>query len=141
MAIVVEDGSIVTGANSYVSRADVIAYAASRGVTLADTTATDALLIKACDYLESFAKQFKGDRYTRDQALCWPRGGAVIEGYEWSADEIPRQVVSAQCALVVELNAGEDPFNPTAATGPVTEKTVARRCHGSSYASATSSAR
>ena len=33
MAIVVETGAIVTSANSYVSRADVIAYAAARGVT------------------------------------------------------------------------------------------------------------
>ena len=138
MAIVVEDGSIVTGANSYVSRADVIAYAASRGVTLADTTATDAYLIKSCDYLESFADKFKGERYSRDQALCWPRAGVEIEGYDWSEDEVPRQLIAAQCALVVEIHAGSDPFNPDTVQGPIVEETVVGAV-SVKYASATSS--
>lgn len=124
MAIVKEDGSIVASANSYITRAEAIAYAAARGVTLADSTATDALLIKACDYLESFRNRYKGERATDTQVLAWPRAGAVIEGYQWDSDEIPRQVISAQCALVVEINAGADPFNPEAVVGPVTEKTV-----------------
>lgn len=138
MAIVVETGAIVTSANSYVSRADVIAYAAARGVTLADTTATDALILQATDYLESLADRYIGERYSRDQALCWPRSGVVIEGYSWDYDEIPRQLIAAQCALVVEINAGDDPFNATAKKGPITEETVSGAVTVR-YASATSS--
>lgn len=138
MAIVVEDGTVVAGANSYITRASAIAYAAARGVTLADTTATDVLIVKAFDYLESLRSQFKGELVEYDQPAAWPRAGATIEGYDWSNDEIPRQVIAAQCALVVEINAGEDPFNPTAVVGPVTEKTVPGAVTVK-YASATSS--
>lgn len=124
MALTVETGAIVTGANSYISRADAIAFAADRGVTLAATTATDAMIIKAADYLESFAARFVGEPVSRTQPLAWPRYGAVVEGFEWSSDEIPRQVINAQLAVLLEINAGDDPFNPTPAVGPVTEKTV-----------------
>lgn len=125
MAIVVETGAIVSGANSYVSRADAIAYAASRGVTLADSTATDAILIKATDYLETFRNRFKGGLVDRDQPLAWPRFNAVIEGFSWDTDEIPRHVINAQLAVALEINAGDDPLNPSMQQGPVTQKSVA----------------
>lgn len=125
MAIVVETGAIVTGANSYVSRADAIAYAAGRGVTLADSTATDAMLIKAGAYLESFRSRFKGQLLERDQPLAWPRYNAVIEGFAWDTDEIPRHVINAQLAVLLEINAGDDPFNPTPQQGQITQESVA----------------
>ena len=124
MALIVENGTIVSNADSYVTRAEAIAFAANRGVTLADSTATDAMLIKAADYLESFAGRFKGSPVERDQPLAWPRYGAVIEGFTWSSDEIPRQVIAAQLAVLLEINAGDDPFNPTPTVGPITEETV-----------------
>jgi len=124
MALTVETGAIVTGANSYVSRADAIAYASDRGVTLADSTATDAILIKAAAYLESYRNKFKGELVTRDQPLAWPRYNAVIEGFSWGHDEIPRHVINAQLAVTLEINAGDDPFNPTPTVGPITEETV-----------------
>ena len=37
MAIVVENGSVVSGANSYISLADFKLYAAARGITTGDT--------------------------------------------------------------------------------------------------------
>lgn len=124
MALIVEDGTIVTGADSYVSRADAITYAANRGVTLANTDATDIIIRKACDYVESFAARFKGTQVERDQPLSWPREGANIEGWDWGGDEIPRQVIAAQLAVIIEVNAGVDPYNPTPVAGQVTEKTV-----------------
>ena len=125
MTIIVEDGSLVTGANSYVSRNDAWDYATARGVTLPDDNADlDVLIIKAMDFFESHDGKFKGERVNRDQALSWPRGGAVIEGWYWSSDEIPRQVLNAQLALIVEINAGEDPLNPSAADLPVISKKV-----------------
>lgn len=124
MALIVETGAIVTGADSYVSRADAITYAANRGVTLADDATTDETLRKACDYLESFAAKFKGDRVERDQPLSWPRNGAVIERWQWDGDEIPRQVINAQLAVAMEIDAGEDPYNPDPVNAQVTEETV-----------------
>jgi len=122
MTIVVEDGSIVAGANSYVTEAEFITYAESRGVTIATADDADAMLIKAADYLESFAAQFKGVKVERDQSLSWPRSGAVIEDWEWSNDEIPRQVLNAQLAVALEIKAGEDPFNPSTSLPVVSER-------------------
>lgn len=122
MSIVVEDGSIVDGANSYVSVADLQAYANARNIIIA--TDESALLLKAMDYLETFDGRFKGSRVTRDQPLSWPRSGATIEGWVWAATEIPRQVINAQISLCIEIAAGEDPHNPSAATLPVVREKV-----------------
>ncbi len=125
MAITVETGAIVTGANSYVSLTEARAYATARGMALpADDAECEAVLLKAMDYLESFDARFKGVRVQRDQPLSWPRSGAEIEGWDWASTEIPRQVINAQLALIIEVNAGEDPLNPPAATLPTVRKKV-----------------
>lgn len=123
MTITVEDGTIVTGANSWVSRDDFIAYADARGVTIADEDASDALLIKACDYINSLEPRIQGALVERDQPTAFPRTDLFIEGWSWSSNEIPRQVISAQLALALEINAGADPFNPPDDL-PVVEKRV-----------------
>jgi len=122
MTVTVEDGSIVTGADSYVAEAALTAYATARGITL--TTDETILLIKAMDFLESFDGRFRGDRTARDQPLSWPRSGAIIEGWHWTSAQIPRQVINAQLALAIEIDAGEDPNNPSAAVLPVVRKKV-----------------
>lgn len=125
MTITVETGAIVTGANSYVSANDAADYAAARGVTLPTGAAElEAVILKAMDYLESFDGRFKGDRVERDQALAWPRDGVEIEGWEWSSSEIPRQVLNAQLALIVEIQNGEDPFNPSRAALPMIRERI-----------------
>ena len=124
MALIVETGAIVTGADSYVTRADAITYAANRGVTLVDTVVTDEILRNAVGFLESFGDKFKGSRVTRDQPLSWPRIGAVIEGWSWDSDEIPRQVINAQLAVALEIFAGEDPYNPLPVAGQITQESV-----------------
>jgi hypothetical protein len=82
--IVVEDGSIVASANSYVSAADLSTYATDRGITINGTAAV--LLIQAMDYLEQ--QDFQGYKYTDDQALQWPRGDVYIDGYYVSVSTI-----------------------------------------------------
>lgn len=125
MTITVETGAIVIGANSYVSANDAADYAAARGVTLPTGTAElEAVILKAMDYLESFDGRFKGDRVERDQPLSWPRDGVLIEAWPWRSDEIPRQVLNAQLALIIEIQNGEDPFNPSRATLPVVRERI-----------------
>tara|TARA_R110000782_G_C14819221_1_gene413869 strand:- start:22130 stop:22627 length:498 start_codon:yes stop_codon:yes gene_type:complete len=124
MALIVEDGSLVESANSWVSRETFIAYALARGVTVADDAETDAKLIKACDYINGLEPNLKGCLVERDQATAYPRSGLEIEGWYWTASEIPRQVLNAQLSLALELQAGEDIYNPTLATLPVVSKRV-----------------
>lgn len=123
MALIVEDGSIVAGANTYVSLADARAYVVARGAALpVDDAEAEVVILKAMDYLESFGARFRGERIERDQPLSWPRSGVVIEDWAWGSDEIPRQVISAQLALVLEVNAGADPFNPPDALPQIRKK-------------------
>lgn len=123
MTLIVEDGSQVEDANSYVTLAEFRSYAAARGVDVpADDGEAEAMLVKAVDYLESFAARFVGERVSRTQSLSWPRASVTIEGFTWGPTEIPRQVLSAQLALGAEIAQGQDPFNPPAALPVVRER-------------------
>ena len=92
MAIIVEDGSIVADSNSFVSEVELSTYAINRGVTLSGDT--DSLLLKATDYLETL--NYKGNRYTKDQSLQWPRSNVSIDGFSVDVDEIPEDLKTAQ---------------------------------------------
>ena len=104
--IVVEDGTIVSGANSYVSEADLTTYATDRGVTL--STSTAVLLILAMDYVESL--DFIGYQYTEDQALSWPRTEAKKDGIYWyDSNEIPQKLIDGLCEVALAIDAGNSP--------------------------------
>lgn len=109
MALIVEDGTIVANANSYVSLADARAFAVARGVTLpTDDAATEILAIKAVDFLEAQRNYYDGVKMDREQKLQWPRSGAYLDGFEIFEDEIPDVLKNAQCQLMMEVFAGLD---------------------------------
>ena len=111
MPLTLEDGSVVSGADTYVSRADFITYAASKGVTVADEAASDVYLFKAAQYIDHHESGLKGDKTTRDQAMSYPRANLVLDGFTWDSDEIPRQVILCQQELALDLIAGIDIWN------------------------------
>lgn len=99
--LIIEDGSAKVDAQSYATAAELVAYAAARGIALPATEAEqEALLIKAMDYLESLS--FVGIRYTRTQALAWPRANAIVDGFYVTHTEIPRQLKNAQLQLALD---------------------------------------
>lgn len=106
MPIIVEDGSLVSGANSYVSEADLTAYAAARGIIIAGSE--DELLIQAMDYIESL--DYKGDKWTFDQALSWPRVNVVIDGWVQNVEDIPQQLKDGQMETALAIDAGNGPL-------------------------------
>ena len=111
MALVIEDGSQVTSADSYVSRADYIAYALTLGTVITDDVTADNQLVKAAEYIGRHEDNLKGERGTRDQALSFPRSGLYIDGWNWTSVEIPRQVILCQQAFALDINAGIDLYN------------------------------
>lgn len=111
MALIVEDGSVVDNADSYVSRSDYIAYAATQGVTITDDETADVQLRKAAEFIASYDSRLKGDKVQRDQSMAFPRSGLVIENFSWDSDEIPRQVILCQQQLALDVNAGIDLWN------------------------------
>lgn len=124
MTIIIEDGSIVENANSLVTRAEVIAYAANYGVTLTDDTETDIYLLEAMKYISFIDEKLKGTRVSRAQTLPYPRYGLIIRGFAWGSDEIPTEAKIAQQELAIDLKAGLDLYNRLNEKGPVIEERV-----------------
>lgn len=107
--MIIEDGSIVANANSYVDLADARAYAVTVGETLpADDGELEALLIKAKNYLEALRDKYKGNKVSSTQSLQWPRYPVKIDGFEIAADYIPAELISAQSQLAIDQNNGID---------------------------------
>lgn len=127
IAIIVEDGSNVSSANSYVSVADARTYAANRGIELpSDNDALAAMLIQGMDYIESMACEFQGHPTYETQELAWPRKCVSINCQELAEDAIPKQLIGAQVQVAIAINAGVSIF-PTIEISPlnnVTEETV-----------------
>lgn len=126
IVITVEDGSNVADANSFVTLAEVRAYAAQRGATL--PVADDDLavmVIKSCDYLEAQANRYQGQIANEGQSLQWPRIEVFIGGSEteFASNAIPKQLKAAQCATVIAIADGFDIMpNYTASNFVVREK-------------------
>jgi len=93
MALIVEDGTEVSGANSYVSAADYVAWADARGVTYPAYPQIEQKILRAMDYIESLS--FVGQKNTETQALQWPRAYVLIDGYSVESNEIPIQLKTA----------------------------------------------
>lgn len=99
MAIVVEDGTGVANANSFVTLDETEEYHETRGnsswLSNTDDDAKEAAIIRASDFINTL--NFKGVRYTGDQALCFPRSNLYdAEGYLLAETAVPAKVKAAQ---------------------------------------------
>jgi len=122
MAILVEDGTSVASAISYISAADATTYHAARGNAL--WTGTDAVkeaaLIKAAMYLDGhYRMRWKGQKvYPLAQNMEWPRVGVRVVDTQLYYDvppgfydsqysgfinitTIPQRLKDAQCELAL----------------------------------------
>jgi hypothetical protein len=112
MALVIETGSGVEGANSYgvtdaaATLTAARAYAADRGVTLSnDAAVVTTYLIKATDYLESF--KYRGVPTSAEQPLSFPRKQLyAIDGSEFPSDKLPDSLLRALYQLCIEQSNG-----------------------------------
>jgi hypothetical protein len=140
MALLVEDGTGLAGAESYASVADATAYHAARGnaawAALASDTIREQNLRKATDYMvQVYRLRWKGWRVSVTQALDWPRseveradyaalqanGLTTISGdYYYPADEVPAEVEKACFELALAAIAGD--LNPDIGRRTIREK-------------------
>jgi len=101
--------AVVVGTDSYATEAELLAYATARGITISgDQT---QLLIRAMDYLEN--QRFIGYKAASDQALQWPRTGAVIDGWDIDSTVTPNKVKVAQMEVALAMDADSDPMAVT----------------------------
>lgn len=141
LPLVIEDGSIVAGANSYVTTAAVRLYAATHGEDSklpADDAALARLVLLATTYVDSKERSFLGQRWTAcnivtdsnnnnnrvAQQLAWPREGVWIYGFA-PGMSIPQALCDAVCQCVCEISNGFQPFNTvTPVNSSIKRKTV-----------------
>ena len=95
--LVIEDGSGLSNAESYIDLAYLTAYATKRGLAIAGIT--EANIIKAMDYFES-AYQFKGTKLVETQALAFPR-------YINNEVVYPVRIKNAVCELAIKSKSAE----------------------------------
>lgn len=105
MPLIVENGTIVANANSYIDISYLTAFASARGLSIPTVDATkEQFAIQAMDYLESI--RYGGDKVSSTQSLQWPRKNAFVDCVAFAENAIPEQLKLAQCQLIVSLNAG-----------------------------------
>ena len=107
MALIVEDGSGLDDAESYVSVADAGTYCTAHGLsawTGADAVKESALR-NATQYLDA-TYRFKGYRVAEHQALMWPRSGVMFDGYTLAYDAIPTMLKTACIELAIKAISG-----------------------------------
>jgi hypothetical protein len=105
--IIVEDGSGITDANSYVTVAELQKYCDDRGFVLPNL-ALEVMIIKAMDYIEAQADRFQGYIGNPFQRLQWPRLDVYINGFLVPSDVIPEPLKKAQMQLALEVAKGVD---------------------------------
>ena len=125
MSLIVEDGSVVTGAESYISVADATTYHTARGNAAWAALTTDALreaaLRKATDFMRQvYRSRWQGYKVNEDQALDWPRYNVEVEGYAVDSDIVPTEVKNACAELALRASAAE--LNPDLTQGVAREK-------------------
>lgn len=109
MALVVEDGTGKSDADSYVSLAGARAIAAGYGMTLpADDTEAEVALRNGAGYVGLQEPSMCGRRVSASQSLAYPRQGVSLYGFALASDVIPPQVIHAQVVAAVEYGAGTD---------------------------------
>lgn len=126
MALIVEDGSGVANADSFVDLNTFVTWAEARGKTIPDDETTEALLRRAVDYIASKEACFQGYRTDAAQALPFPRAETYINGFLIETDAIPQAVITAQMELALAsyegvslFPSGNDQFVVFEKVGPI----------------------
>lgn len=97
MALILEDGTGVTGADSFISVADANTLAASYGITLgADDATTEVQLRKAYKGLLVVEPQLQGSRTHDTQTGIFPRTGVLVNCVELDSEAITQDMQLAQ---------------------------------------------
>lgn len=111
MALITEDGTGRSDAESYASVAEADAYQASRGRTLWSTISEaekEQALRRATDWmLTEYRSRWQGQRRISTQALDWPRGWVVVDGFSVASDTVPAEVKRACIEMAFRAASGD----------------------------------
>jgi hypothetical protein len=107
MALIIEDGTIVTDANSYITIAEYRLYGSERGLTItADDTLAEQQLKRSMDYLLTYEDDYQGYRQSSEQELSFPRSPIYVFGFDQSG-QIPVNLKNGQARLAYDAASSE----------------------------------
>lgn len=114
MALVVEDGTGLPNATTWATRAELIAWAGARGITIPDDDKSDVNLVKAMDWLST--QSYVGALIAADQGTPFPRLAYVGETdvLLFPSDEVPAKMKRAQLMLATAASQGYELSTPVA---------------------------
>lgn len=103
MALIIEDGSVVPNANSFVTVADARTRAAIYGLTLPALDAdAEAALITGAMWIKQQEKELQGARIDATQTLSYPRTPVYLYTFLQASDFIPQELIDSQVIAAVE---------------------------------------
>jgi len=105
VALIVEDGTGKSDAESYLSVADATTYAGKYGLTFSGTsTQQEEALRLATQYLDArFNTLWLGERSNEKQALDWPRRALLdADGFLISSTAMPQALKDATAELAIK---------------------------------------
>lgn len=111
MALIIEDGSLIANANSYVTTTEIESFLTSRGILSSNLDTADkieSMALRAMDFLNT--QDYSGCRVDNNQALSFPRGNIYLsDNRELASDVIPQELKDAECWLIYYIDQGTDP--------------------------------
>jgi hypothetical protein len=130
MALVVEDGTGKTNADSYLSLTDADAYHLIHSVSAAWASATEAVKEKALrlatQYLDvRYNGLWKSYRTNETQALAWPRAYVQdSDGYYLDSDEMPQRLKDATAELALRVVEGDTLLDDISKPGVISSSSI-----------------
>lgn len=124
MALIIENGTNVAGADAYASVADCSAWAVKfYGHALTgNNDDKEAAIRRAVAYMDGL--KWKGTRtFGRSQSLAWPRSGVTdCEGLSIASNSIPPEVIYAQHVLARVEFQSPGVLSPSVSLGAVVKR-------------------
>lgn len=107
--LIIEDGTVVPNADSFLSLVDARALAANYGLELpADDTEAEVALRQGYLYLLNYESQLSGQRVSSEQTGIYPRQNAYANCFAVDSDVIPQEVKLAQLNCSDAITKGLD---------------------------------
>ena len=117
ITIIVEDGSIVANANSFIDLPEARTQCEALGLTLSvDDESAKAQLTQGYYQLKrSYQGRLKGCLVSASQTGIYPREDVYANGFEVASDSIPQDVINAQLSYAHSINEGNSVNNTASA--------------------------
>lgn len=107
MSLIVEDGTVIPNADSFLNLADARTLAATYGLTLSDDdTQAEIQLRQSYIALITYEPNLQGYRVSAEQTGIFPREGVQKNCFDVASDVIPQEVKLAQLYQGDAINSG-----------------------------------